>query len=417
MKAGTLEMPSGATTFRRRPAQLPSQRSAASVVIASLNRPRGTTGVHTHTQALEQGLSALGCSCSVISPFSAGVKWLPAFALRPLLIHRISATASTLWYRHWHEAALRSALTAQLEQNSADVILAQCPVSAHAALHVRRHLKLNCRIAMVCHFNRSEADEYRSTGELSIEWAYQRMLEYEAAVLHEVDQVIYVSQWARGIVEDQRRILPRSSVVIHNGIPDSDAAPLTRKSVGLADDDVVLINVGTLEPRKNQLGLIALFERIVNECAKAKLLLVGSGSARAAIETEIQARGLAGKVLLLGSRADVPSLLKLSDVYLHYAKLENCPVILLECARAGLPFAAIPAGGIPEVQAQMGVQFALDENDPEQSLHTLRPLLAERSRRLEIGRVVRLAYLQRFTTDVMASRYLDSLNLTAKEQR
>ena len=84
-------------------------------------------------------------------------------------------------------------------------VVAQCPVSARAAMEARRRLGQNFSVAMVCHFNYSEATEYREKGELSSERFFQRMLAMEKKVLESVDRVIYVSNWARDIVEREAR--------------------------------------------------------------------------------------------------------------------------------------------------------------------------------------------------------------------
>jgi glycosyltransferase involved in cell wall biosynthesis len=399
-----------------RPSRTPAARlfrAAGSLVVASLNRPKGITGVHTHTSALHEGLRQIGCGCAVVSPFDQTRLWELVFAMRPLVIRRLSRTAGTLWYRHWHEAALRSSLIKHLRHNPADVLLAQCPVTAHAALGVRQQLNLDFRIALVCHFNGSEAEEYRKSGDLPCDRAYQRMMDYENAVLRDVDQVIYVSQWARQTVESERKIQPRSSAVVHNGIPDAAPAQgVGRASLGLSPQDLVLINVGTLEPRKNQIGLLDLFEKIVARFSSAKLLLVGAGHQRNDIEQAIRGKRLDGKVMLLGARQDVPGLLAISDLYLHYAKLENCPVVLLECARAGLPFAAIAAGGIPELQQAMGVELSLDPDDLNQSMAVLEPVLGSASLQNKLGERARAAFCERFTTDAMARAYLHALGLS-----
>ncbi len=257
-------------------------------------------------------------------------------------------------------------------------MLAQCPVTAHAALAARRQLRLDCRIVLVCHFNHSEPEEYRKSGDLPGDRAYQRMLKYETAVLEQVDQVIYVSDWARQTVERERNIHPRSSAVIHNGIPQRiECSPLTRQALGLNADDLVLVNVGTLEPRKNQIGLLDLFEKIAQRHENARLMLVGAGHQRSQIEHAIAQKNLNQRVRLLGARSDVPSILAISDLYLHYAKLENCPVVLLECARAGLPFAAIAAGGIPELQQALGVELSLNPNNLDGTMAVLDPVLTD----------------------------------------
>ncbi len=82
----------------------------ASVILASINRPEGDTGVHTHGRMLANGLRDAGVDCDVVSAFNGSKKWLPIFAIRPLLLYRINKTWSTLWHRRFHQAALRENL-------------------------------------------------------------------------------------------------------------------------------------------------------------------------------------------------------------------------------------------------------------------------------------------------------------------
>jgi hypothetical protein len=137
----------------------PARHAPKRIVIATINRAEGDTGVHTHTRMLAEGLRAAGATCDVVSPFSGSKLWLPIFAVRPLLLKRMNKTWSTLWHRRWHMAAVRENLRRRLAKSPADVIVAQCPVSAKAALDARAALKLTCPIVLVCHFNHSEAAE------------------------------------------------------------------------------------------------------------------------------------------------------------------------------------------------------------------------------------------------------------------
>src|SRR5438105_2870079 len=81
--------------------------SATHVVIATINRPHGSTGVHVHTQTLCEGFRNAQLDCEVVSAFSASKKWLPIFATRRILIDHLSKTWGTRWYRYFHAAALR----------------------------------------------------------------------------------------------------------------------------------------------------------------------------------------------------------------------------------------------------------------------------------------------------------------------
>jgi glycosyltransferase involved in cell wall biosynthesis len=272
------------------------------------------------------------------------------------------------------------------------------------------------RIAMVCHFNYSEATEYREKGELKNERLFDQMIQQEAKIMQNVDQVIYVSNWARGVVENERAIHPTKSRVIWNGIAaTARTSNFTRADLNLSTDDLVLMNVGTLEPRKNQMGLLDLFARIHSEYSNAKLVLVGGGPQVEQIEKKIAELNLGDSVKMLGHRTDVPTLLTLADIYVHYSKLENCPIVLLECARAGIPSAAIHAGGISELGEQLGSITPLNETDLNASMAALKPLLDYAPYRQERGKRSRAAFEANFTQEAMIRDYLETLDLKSGE--
>ena len=389
-------------------------RRIASVCIATINRAEGDTGVHTHTRMLAAGLAAAGVRCDVVSAFDGGAAWLAVFAVRPLLLKRINSTAATLWHRKWHMAALHGALRRRIEAQLPDVIVAQCPVSARAALDARDATQTKPPVVLVCHFNHSEAAEYREKGELAGEVHYRDMLAFEDRVLEEVDRVIYVSEWARQNVEDARGVRTKASAVVWNGVDESIPPPLTRAQLNLRDDDLVLMNVGSLEPRKNQLGLLDLFATIHSQHTAARLVLVGDGPARGDIEQKIAEMNLSDAVTLLGHRRDVPALLPLANLYVHYAALENCPLALIEAARAGLAFAAVPAGGVPELQRALDCGFELQPHDLRASMDNIRPLLDHAHVRESAGKQACERFKATFTRDAMAHAYIETLSTTAK---
>lgn len=78
-------------------------------------------------------------------------------------------------------------------------------------------------------------------------------------------------------------------------------------------------------------------------------------------------------------------------------------MVLLEAARAGLPIAAVAAGGVPELLAELGgVPLPADTAG---SLAVLRPLLADNGLRARLGRSARETFHRRFTVDAMAAEY------------
>jgi glycosyltransferase involved in cell wall biosynthesis len=311
-------------------------------------------------------------------------------------------------------AALRANLRKALRGAPVAHIVAQCPPSARVAMDVLSQLGLrdDVGVTMVCHFNGSEADEYRDQGALRGE-AHVRVKAQEERVLREVDRVVYVSSWARQLVEQQRGIRTRASSVVWNGISELSArhASISRADLGLSESDLVLINVGTLEPRKNQLGLLQVFARIVAEHPHAKLLLAGEGPHRPLIEAAAVELNIASNVKLLGHRRNVAELLTVADLYVHFASAENCPISLIEAARAGLPWAAKPVGGVCELLNALGGGVALDLDSIDRSMQALRPLLASKDHRRALGEQARAQFATGFTQSAMVRAYVRALGL------
>jgi glycosyltransferase involved in cell wall biosynthesis len=388
---------------------VPAPSAAPTIVIATIEPIEGETGVQTHSRVLRSGLAAAGHPCLIHTPLVRSRRWAPVFALRPLVLRRLNPTWSTWWLRHWHEAALHGGLLRTLKQGDVGAVIAQCPLSAHAAMAARQRVGGTFPVLMVCHFNYSEATEYRDKGELTSPRYFDEIQATEKAVLEAIDHVVFVSKWARDTVQRERGIQPRASSVVWNGIPRACAGPrMKRSDLGLGADDVVLVSVGTLEPRKNQLALIDLMGKLAPAHPQLRLVLVGDGPSRGQIESRIAGLRLQSKVRLLGFRRDVPELLPLADIYVHASLLENCPIVLLEAARAGLPIAAVPAGGVPELlEVLRGTTL-----DPMQPA-SLAPLLTSAAARAEAGRVARLAFEQHFTEEAMVDGYARILQSTA----
>ena len=103
------------------------------------------------------------------------------------------------------------------------------------------------------------------------------------------------------------------------------------------EDAVVLGHVGRFNEQKNHPFLIDLFAEAVKKEPRVRLVLVGDGEGRAAIEKKVQTLGLTDKVLFLGVRSDVPRLLQAMDVFVFPSLYEGLPVSLVEAQAAGLP--------------------------------------------------------------------------------
>lgn len=111
------------------------------------------------------------------------------------------------------------------------------------------------------------------------------------------------------------------------------------------DGRVVFLNVSRLLERKGQIDLIRAFRSVVDCRPEALLLIAGEGSFKERLTTEICALGLSEHVRMLGSRRDIPYLLRLSNFFVFPSHYEGLPGSLIEAMMAEVP---IIASGIGE---------------------------------------------------------------------
>lgn len=196
--------------------------------------------------------------------------------------------------------------------------------------------------------------------------------------------------------------------VIHPGLPveswlePPSAADLVRRrtELELPDGEPVLVNVGRLRPVKAQERLVALMARVAERHPGARLLILGEGPRRTALEATIRDRGLDGHIRLLGQRTDVREILAISDLFVATSEREGFGLAVVEAMLAGLPVVCTHTRAFTEIveSGTTGYLVADEEDLARRVLELLeRPELRE-----EMGRRGRELAARRFdlTTSV-----------------
>lgn len=176
---------------------------------------------------------------------------------------------------------------------------------------------------------------------------------------------ICVSQ-AAAHYSDTKLGLPASKMVlVPNGIDlgrlDEAAAAnprsTLRNELGLANDDYVFLNVGSLQPIKCQATLVNAFAPVARLFPEAKLVFVGRAMNAAYLEEVRRAvarHGLERAVLLAGHREDVARFYWASDAFMLPSLCEGWSLALAEAIAAGLPVVATSVGSAPDVLPRLG---------------------------------------------------------------
>ena len=368
------------------------------ILIATLLRAEGDTGVQTHFRTFAEYLAKSNRQYALITPYSAPL-WqvYPAFGLRKL-VNLLSTGLGVWWYRYWHAFFLRLALKRRLKAGSECVVYAQCPLSAHAALAARA--SNSQRVVMVVHFNISQADEWADKGSITRDGRLYRSIQAtEANVLPRLDGLVFVSDFMRR--ELVARIPEIGSVpylVVPNFLPDPGIAA----TPGALEAD--LICIGTLEPRKNQRYALEILAAARKMGEPLRLTLVGDGPDRTELETLARNWGIEADVRFLGYVKQAASLLNKHLACLHVARIENLPLTLIEALSRGTPIFAPAVGGIPEVfdDGVEGRVISLD--DAEKAARLILEWMKLPDILATAGKAARARFIASFQADTVAAR-------------
>ncbi len=110
-----------------------------------------------------------------------------------------------------------------------------------------------------------------------------------------------------------------------------------RRALGIGPEETAVLHVGRLSPEKNPLFLADIAAALQRKPEPYRLLSVGDGEERAALERRVSALGVEDTLLRLGVRTDIPALFSAADVFILPSLYEGLPVVGVEAQAAGLP--------------------------------------------------------------------------------
>ena len=122
-----------------------------------------------------------------------------------------------------------------------------------------------------------------------------------------------------------------------------------RASLGLKDNDFVMIFPAELSKRKNQLWLIRALEPLFKKQKQIHLLLPGRDNLNGECQKIAKELDISGQIHFLGYRNDIPKLLKISDMSISSSKQEGLPINIIEALYNNLPVIARNCRGIIDI--------------------------------------------------------------------
>ena len=207
----------------------------------------------------------------------------------------------------------------------------------------------------------------------------------------------------------------RSIQVVYNGIdlghrPQPAERAAMRVSLGLNKDDFAIGTVGRLDPVKNLGALLDALTILKVRYPSAKVVIVGDGSERQALEERASTLGLSGAMVFAGYRGDVRAVMAAFDVYVNCSTYEGVSLTILEAMASALPVVASAVGGNPEVVIDH--ETGLLVRPQAQAIATaVGALIESPARRQTMGDAARWRVKRHFTIERMVDDYAAAYSL------
>jgi glycosyltransferase involved in cell wall biosynthesis len=167
-------------------------------------------------------------------------------------------------------------------------------------------------------------------------------------------------------------------------------------------EDVTFINVARFTSVKNQSLLIDAFSKVREQIKNVKLILVGDGELRNAVEKKVAQNGLSDVVEFTGNIQNVAEKLRSADAFVLPSRYEGLPLTILEAMASGLPIIATNVGGVPDIVKDNGVLFK--DNDLDSLVAAMLKLARDLLLREQMGKKS-ILYVEKFDVKTIADQY------------
>jgi N-acetyl-alpha-D-glucosaminyl L-malate synthase BshA len=170
------------------------------------------------------------------------------------------------------------------------------------------------------------------------------------------------------------------------------------------DGEPIVMHLSNFRPVKRVSDAVEIFA-LVREKMKAKLVLIGDGPDRGAVEYLIRQKRLSKDVILLGKQDQVYEKLGLADLFLLPSDEESFGLAALEAMACEVPVVATNVGGLPGV-VEHGVDgFLVEPRDVAQAARFAVDILSRADRGREMGKQARIDARRKYCANDVIPQY------------
>lgn len=157
-----------------------------------------------------------------------------------------------------------------------------------------------------------------------------------------------------------------------------------RNSLGIEEDDFVLISVGEVNDNKNHRVIIEALSLISDE--KVKYVICGQGKLEQKHIRRAKELGLEQRVKFLGYQSDVNSFLHMADLFVFPSKREGLGLAAIEAMVCGLPLLTSNIHGINDYSVNGETGYKCSPKDVKGFAQRICELRQDKIRREKMGK-------------------------------
>lgn len=181
--------------------------------------------------------------------------------------------------------------------------------------------------------------------------------------------------------------LRKNLSLVYNGIERSETLPRdeARNLLGLPSDNFVM---GTIAELNRNKGISVLIEALTLLPADVYLCLIGDGEDEQKLRTLAHFRGVANRVVFVGSRDQASKYLLAFDTFVLPSLKEGLPYTILEAGLSGISVVASNISGIRDIVHTSEMGILVPPQQASELARAIRTLMTEKKLRENLGRAL-----------------------------
>jgi glycogen(starch) synthase len=221
-------------------------------------------------------------------------------------------------------------------------------------------------------------------------------------------QLLNAADWVTTVslsgLTQVRQLVPdtvRRSSVIHNGLDGGDFRPSPLPIISPR-----LLCLGRLVHQKGIDIALKALKNVVQHFPQARLVVVGDGTERVALQQQAEQLGIARSVEFVGWIApeQVPTIIGSATMLVMPSRWEGLPNVALQAGMMARPVVGTGVGGLPEIVEHERTGFLVEPENAEALAEAIILLLKNPELAVQMGRAARA----RIQTEFSWERYVDA---------